>query len=118
MTCAPQLIAVVSGLSDPETLVFGYKTGGVVTAFDFSTATNVVGELYQSGESSGQFDNDDTPGIFDWSGAEGELVVDFGLTNLPAGVYQVRIVVISPGFPVGRVLNRGDGYTMDIRVVA
>lgn len=115
MSC-PRITAI-TGLSDPQTLVLGYKTSGVVTAFDFSTATKVAARFDQAGTIIDTFDSDADAGMFDYDNGGGELVVDFGLTALDAGTYNVRIIVTSPAYPTGLVLNRGDGYTLDVEMI-
>lgn len=116
MSCSP-LITAITGSSDPQTLVVGYKVAGVVTMFDFTTATKVAARFYLSGTLADTFDSDADAGMFDYDNGNGELVVDFGLTDLDAGSYQVRIIVTSSAFPAGLALNRGDGYTVDVEMI-
>lgn len=118
MSCKPLVLTVIGGTNSPETLLFGIKSGAGVSTMDFSAVTRMTAAFHQAGIEVDSADSDQDAGAFDWSLGDGDIVFDFGPLNLAAGAYQVRVTVISPQYPVGLVLNRGDGYTMDIRVVS
>lgn len=118
MSCKPLVLTIISGTNSPETLLFGIQDGAGVSTMDFSAATRITAAFHQGGVETETADSDTHSGVFDWFQGEGEIVFDFGPLALGVGAYQVRVTVISPQYPVGRVLNRGDGYTMDIRVVS
>lgn len=115
MSCL-QVVRVFNGRENTAAQVFGVVgSDGSVALFDFTTATRYTLT----------FDVDGTPMVIDTDVdagtivegvGDGELVFDLGDEAIPVGVYTADLVVYSPTYPTGYIMDVHDGHTLTLDV--
>lgn len=119
MSCVRTTITVYNGYSNTCTVVFGIETAGVLSLYDFSTATRMVLRLYDENDvNQATVDTDDSSDAMDWSGGDGEVVFDLGGESIDAGSYQAQLAVYDPSDVLPKLLvDDGEVYTMNVEVI-
>lgn len=71
---------------------------------DFSAVTRMVLSMPDAQPDPYVFDTSDVPGVIDWSGPPGSVLLNLQDYDVPAGVYVVSLVAYSPEWPNGYVV--------------
>lgn len=71
---------------------------------DFSAVTRMVLSMPDAQPDPYVFDTADVPGVIDWSGPTGSVLLNLQDYDVPAGVYVVSLVAYSPEWPNGYVV--------------
>lgn len=115
MSCL-QTIRVFNGHSNIGGLVFGVVgTDGTAELFDFAAATRFTLTFFV-GDVETVIDTDDDAGVIAAGAGGGELEFDLGALGVPAGTYVADMVVYSPAYPSGYVMDADDGHTLILDV--